>query len=268
MYKTKNHSGKSRKAFLCPLLSALLLLSSCGTEGALPEQPSSEPTEVISEEATATVKSSKFAAYKAALNTLYLNGTFPDGTRRAENSDSDEVSFAIFDVDGDLNEELIILDDAPVGAYMTAKIFGCDFASGRIHTELSEFPLLTFYDNGVIEAGWSHNQGLAGDNEGEFWPYNLYEYDRKSDTYRLFASVDAWDKSYAPQNGDGEPFPDEVDRDGDGYLYFVGIGGFDDSTPVVDGEGYEMWRNSRLGSARRLKIDFYPLNEKNIEHIY
>mgnify|MGYP006990178543 CR=1 FL=1 len=35
-----------------------------------------------------------------------------------------------------------------------------DEAAGAVRMEFSNFPLLTFYDNGVIQAGWSHNQGL------------------------------------------------------------------------------------------------------------
>ena len=69
--------------------------------------------------------------------------------------------------------------------YMAAQaeyVFKYDPEAKKLQTEFSEFPALTFYDNGIIKAEWSHNQGLAGDN---FWPYSLYQYAPETDSYVL-----------------------------------------------------------------------------------
>ena len=76
---------------------------------------------------------------------------------------------------------------------------------------LSEFPALTFYENGTVTADWSHNQGRAG----RFWPYTLYQYSLDSGVYEETGSVDAWDLECA--GGDerlAAAFPDEADADG------------------------------------------------------
>ena len=83
--------------------------------------------------------------------------------------------------------------------------------------QLQNFPLFTFYDQRV-DVGLSHNQGLAGDAP---WPYRLYCYNSAEGRYELIASVDAWDKSVAEVNENGEPFPDDVDQDGDGVVYYI-----------------------------------------------
>ena len=79
-----------------------------------------------------------------------------------------------------------------------------------MYEELSQFPMLTFYDNATIGAGISHNQGYAG----EFWPYMFYTYDAANDSYRAEYFVDAWDKSLSDVNYNGEAFPDDADKDG------------------------------------------------------
>lgn len=76
---------------------------------------------------------------------------------------------------------------------------------------LSEFPALTFYENGTVTADWSHNQGRAG----RFWPYTLYQYSPDSGVYEETGSVDAWDLECA--GGDerlAAAFPDEADAGG------------------------------------------------------
>ncbi len=50
--------------------------------------------------------------------------------------------------------------------------------------------MTTYYDNGYVAAGWSHNQGVAGD---KLWPYTLYRYDSSAGKYVQEAAVDGWD---------------------------------------------------------------------------
>ena len=111
--------------------------------------------------------------------------------------------------------------------------------------EFSNFPLLTFYDNGVIQAGWSHNQGRAGDS---LWPYTFWRYDAETDAYTAGEDVDAWDKSLVE-----EGFPDSVDADGDGVVYYIMPYGSYDTSQPVDGPAYQQWRDAFVGGAQALQ---------------
>ena len=115
----------------------------------------------------------------------------------------------------------------------------------------------------MIEAQWSHNQGLAG----EFWPYFLYRYNAETDQYENCGGADAWDKSVAKTKEQGEVFPDDIDADQDGVVYYLLPADWDgnyDRKPV-DGEEYRTWRESFLEGASKLDdIWFWQLKEENI----
>lgn len=105
------------------------------------------------------------AAYYAVLEKLYTTYTLPDGTELGydEISDLSWNKFAIYDIDQDGKEELLIQWTDTYTAGMAGIIYGFDSASGTVKAELWEYPLQVFYDNGVVEVGLSHNHGLAGE---------------------------------------------------------------------------------------------------------
>lgn len=201
-------------------------------------------------------------AFGKVLWDVYQQGLLPDGSvLEYDGTESAQgQSFALADVDGDGREELLLFWESATMAGMAGYVFGCD--GGAVYEELVEFPALTFYDNGTVQAEWSHNQGLAG----EFWPYNLYSYDAEEDGYQPVGSVDAWDKRVSEKDFEGAPFPADIDADGDGvvyYLYSAGWGGQDDP-PLVDGPDYESWRASYLDGAEELDIPLQKLTEEHI----
>ncbi|RGZ00886.1 hypothetical protein [Clostridium sp. AM58-1XD] len=208
---------------------------------------------------------SERAAFIYALNQLYSNHKLPDGSDCGFDGygDISENKFAVYDVDSDGRDELIIQYTTTYMAGMAAGIYGYDEASNTIREELLEFPALTFYNNGVIEAGWSHNQGLAGD----FWPYTLYRYNQNTDTYTSVGMVDAWDRSYWESDYDGNPFPNAIDRDGDGIIYYVMTGGEYEVNTPVDSKEYNQWRNSYVGGAEEIYIPFIDLTRENINSL-
>ena len=121
----------------------------------------------------------------------------------------------------------------------------------------------SFYENGMVEIGWSHNQGLSS----SFWPYFVYAYDAGSDTWRSVGGADAWEKSVWEEDYSGNPFPEETDTDGDGMVYFILPADWDgryEGIRPVDGEEYEEWRNSWLDGAAKMDISFQKLTEENI----
>lgn len=202
-------------------------------------------------------------AYGSVLGTLYKTYTLPDGT----NLGYDEIrelslnNFAIYDLDQDGKEELIITWTTTYMAGMAGIVYGYDDASGTVRTELIEFPAQTFYDNGVVEVLLSHNHGLAGEID-DFWPYTFYKYDRGTDAYLCIAEVDAWNKEYYELDYDGKPFPDDMDVDGDGILYKVTIG---NDEKLMDLEEYKNWQESVIEGAKKIEIPFVEMTEDNIQ---
>ncbi|MCH5344699.1 MAG: hypothetical protein J1E64_11730 [Acetatifactor sp.] len=208
------------------------------------------------------------AAYVAALEGIYSDKKLPDGWALDSTFVSDSSisgnHFAVYDVDGDGADELIVEWINASMAGMIDLIYDYDDSTGEIRLEWSGFPSVTFYDNGVLVEDFSHNQGRAGD---ALWPYFLHQYDAKTDSYVQIASVDAWDKSLSDKDWDGNLFPDEIDVDKDGVLYYLMIGEMSYYDSLVDRSEYQSWRDSYTGKAKEIKLPFMDLTKENIHSI-
>ena len=154
-------------------------------------------------------------AYYDAVRTLASEGNWPGGTSLGDDLASANISFSIADVDADGRNELIIKCVTDSSSSSLEAIY--EYKDGELVYEMSEFPGLEFYAGGNIKANWSHNQGLNPD----IWPYNIYIYNKDSDTYKYMGFVDSWDKRYHDTDYEGNDFPPECDVDGDGILYSI-----------------------------------------------
>lgn len=196
-------------------------------------------------------KDSLPAAFANAIESYCRNGIFPDGQSGHIPS---RISYAVYDIDGDGQDELIMQDIHTITASMTERIY--NYENGVFREELSEYPSLTYYDNDMILAEWSHNQGLAGDR---LWPYTLYQYHPETDSYEILGAVDAWDRERADFTNDWGSFPEEIDTDGDGCVYFLLPSDWEGQysrASIVDGPNYEEWRNQYLSGAGTLEIPY------------
>jgi len=198
-------------------------------------------------------------AYQDALEKLYTDDLFPDGKQYGTSDGMYEKTnncFAIYDIDFDGKEELIIQYVDTIMAGMIEMIYHYDNTSGELTVELSEFPALTFYDNGVVKAELSHNHGLGGD----FWPYTVYQYDKEADIYAEVGRADAWDQNFYAVDDNGNPFPKEIDVNGDGIVYYV-MGGEYTKNTIVDLEEYNQWWDSMVEGAKEIEIPFQKLKD-------
>lgn len=231
--------------------------------GAVPEPPAEEEARRL--------------AYGKVLWDAYLKGVLPDGSELDSPGGGELLGpiegnkFALWDVDGDGAEELLLYWVNASMAGMRGIVFG--FRDGAVYEELSEFPDLTFYDNGVVEAGWSHNQGWAG----RIWPYTVYRFQPETGTYAEVGAVDAWDRAITDEDHPGW-FPHEIDADGDGLIYFLLSGEWQWGSHTapdgsvyhtwtvdpVDGDAHERWRDSWSGGADAVEIPFQELTEETI----
>lgn len=202
--------------------------------------------------------------YKKALSNFLNQKMLPDQTPfTEENLDSSvDVKFAIYDVDGDGEKELILQIDPKVTAGMTEMVYGYDTKQKSFYQEITEFPFITYYNNGVLLAKWSHNQGVAGDN---FWPYTLYQYNKATKVYDEIGSVDGWDKSYTSKDYNGNAFPDKTDINQDGMLYFLMPQGSTDESNPVDNQAYEDWRKQYVDDQQKIDLTYTTLNQKEID---
>ena len=207
-----------------------------------------------------------YHAYFTSLENLIKNHILPDGTAGGEEQlgDMSENKFAVHDVDNDGKEELILLYSTTITAGMAGYVFDYDIEAGALQTQLYEYPALTFYNNGIVKALWSHNQGRAGDH---FWPYNLYKYVPDSDSYILVGMVDAWDKNYAGTDDQNNPIPGDIDKSGTGIVYYIMEEGQYDDTHTIDASEYNEWVTAYIGNASEIQIQYMDLTEENISRI-
>ncbi len=197
--------------------------------------------------------------YAGIIRRAYYNvaGSYPT-LEDMEQLDQDnmEDKFAICDIDFDGKEELIMSVMSVGGARMGESIHDYNVDTNEVVLQFSEYPLTTHFDNGMIKAQWSHNQGLGPD----FSPYNLYSYDADGDVYEKIASIETWEKKYYPQNPwEGIAFPDELDIDGDGVLYCIQTAENEWSNEWCDKVAYDEWYTSCLGTAKEMELPWQSL---------
>ena len=166
-----------------------------------------------------------------------------------------ENTFAVYDIDNDGAEELIINYVTTYNAGMVKKIYDYDYVTAGVREEFSAYPTATIYDNGVIIAFASHNHGRAPMLEN-FWPYTLYKYNDVTDKYDEVAIVDAWDKGYKFSD-----YPNEADKDGDGIVYCVMTEGEWDYKNAMDKADYENWIASYIGGANEPELSYMEFSD-------
>ncbi len=210
-------------------------------------------------------KATTLKKYKSILEDVYYKHIFPDGQACDwnEGTDLSQNMYSIYDIDHDNKEELILVYSTASMAGMVEIIYGYHEDTKTTSEELRIFPNATHYDNGIIKAGWSHNQGMAG----EFWPYTLYQYDQQSDQYVSVGMVDAWDRTVSETNYDNEEFPSDCDADEDGIVYYIMQDGNYELKDPADGPEYQEWITSYIESAKELEIPFSSMTEDNITKI-
>ncbi len=270
---------KTRIVKLLCVMSACSLLIACGQEASPEVDETTEVEEVPETEAPETVTAPEEQnlppmeeAYKNLLTELYDNGRLPfaddeSGYLEVAEEDMEEMredsSFAVYDVDGDEQDELVVYLDLGTVAGYRGIIYGYDSNTDSIYEEFWEFPDMSFYENGAIEARISHNQGPAID----FWPYSLYKYDIESDSYVYVGFVEAYEKGLYEDNKEAfdelhGPYPYDADKDGNGVVYYITEEQIDyiDDQESVDDDEYLAWLEQTTGGSKKCDIEFYKLN--------
>lgn len=272
---------KYKNRIVCAMAALILLcaLTGCAqsaapTETTLPEftqvteetTPTEEtfPAAPLQEKEPDLSRLPRLAAYQAVLERLCSDLIAPDGQELVLDpsfGDMSQNTFAIADVDGSQGEELVIWFRTGPTAAHCAWVCGYDEEADSIYVETAVYPLTDFYTGGLLRAGWSHNQGLAG---GDFWPYTLMGYNPADRTYEVIAHVDAWDRTYRAFDFENKPFPKDIDREDAGIIFFVTQNG---ETETLSKTDYTAWEEAIFGSARPIELEPLPITEENIQAV-
>lgn len=220
---------------------------------------------VVEEIADSEVEEARMA-YGEALWDVLQRGILPDGRQLdwVAESSAKQNSFAISDIDRDGKEELMIRWKNAAVAGMVEIVYGYD--DGTIFQELAHWPGMVYYNNGMVVV--SHFRGQHGADT--VWPYDLYCYDEEEDVYQYIATALSWDKATLEKNEDGFLFPDELDLDGDGVLYYIltdfSVWPFDVNC-LVDKAEYEKWRSSYMDGAKKMSVTYQSIIDQNISEL-
>lgn len=199
--------------------------------------------------------------YGGILSQVIAAWRLPDmelGTGTADDDlDSIEMEkncFALADVDQDGREELLVRWTTTITAGEIEAVYDYNPVCGEVKREFVAYPALTYYDNGIIKAEWSHNQVPPA----EFWPFTLYQYESESDSYVEVGSVRAWEDMEI----EGWDFPDELDVDGDGMVYEIEKAG--EEYQAYEGFKYNQadvdeWLGGFMEGAKELPLTYHPM---------
>lgn len=210
MCHMKKGRAKIKTGIALLFCAGIMLVTGCGGKQAEGEQTQPEQTEKQAGEEQAQTEQqpeekrppSEQAGqlseaqirhyYGGILSQIIAAWQFPDGEMDTSAleigyGEMRDNHFAVTDIDGDGREELIVSYLNASMAGMKEMIYDYDPVLGELKRELTEFPALTYYDNGIIKAEASHNHTCGID----FWPFGLYRYAPESDTYVRIGYVSA-----------------------------------------------------------------------------
>lgn len=244
------------------LMIPALLLTGCMTNKlptAVTEEVPTEPTVVVE---TPKADAAHYA-FRELLETMHDTGCYPTelGLQEIELNDGyimDYESFALTDLDGDGEDELIIEIRNTYTAGQALLVYNWNEQTRQLHNTLDIPPYAKFFENGNIQGFWSHNQGLAGE---ALWPYTWYEYDKAADSYASKADVDAWDRSFAETDYEGNPFPEEVDTDGAGVVYQILTR---EGMTTLSRSAFLAWETPLLTRSPERKLPWREMTAENI----
>lgn len=210
------------------------------------------------------VEAGRLEAYQRILMDICRNQKFPFGRELGyDGYPMSDNKFSLCDIDKDGNVELLLVYITTSMAGNVEIIYDYDETTGNVREEFAEFPSVTHFDNGILKADWSHNPGLSGRS----WPYTLYQYNLENDVYEAVAMIEAWDKDMADKDYEGNLFPDDIDKDGDGLVYYIMNPDKYELTDPVDFYEYEKWLESYCREEEIIKIPYQALTEENISKL-
>lgn len=265
---------KRRTVFLA-FLALAALLCGCAQQGEahieeskvtilMPQPETTVPTtqpETVAEENWEDTPTDR--AFRKTLqfihDELYWPNSQPNGERIElwEPGTIEDEKFAVIDVDGDGEKELLVSIANTYMAGMCEVIYGYDAASDSVRIEADVFTSTTHYAD-MLKVEASHNHGYAGD---VLWPYTVMTYDAEWDTYKVAYIVDAWSRELSETDYEGNPYPEDIDTGHDGYVYLIAE---NDEQRILNQADFEKWEAELFADKEPLTIPWQKLTAENI----
>ncbi len=181
-----------------------------------------------------------------------------------DNVDYSKIKLAIADVESDGKPELLIRNIAK----QSEDVYGFNEDIEEITTKYARYPSIAYYTNGYMKYLSLDIENLLGGEK--FPPYSFIKYDKVSDSYNDDVSVVIWSKDASPTNpqDDNKPFPMDIDKTGDGLVYFIYDFNFKDAwlgEKAVDTPIYKAWVKKYIGDAKPIQVDWVPATEDGIK---
>lgn len=259
---------KKRAALVLGFLLTAALLGGCTARAgqnsgtASTETETTQPTEPVPQAFT-WQDTPVHHAFRRTLTTIHDTLRLPaitymDRISLWEPGTIEDETFAVADVDGDGEEELLVGISNTYMAGMCKVVYGYDKEKDDVRPEVCTWFSAAFYP-GMIRVDASHNHGHAGD---VMWPYTVMTYDSQTDTYQDTFYVDAWDKKLAEYDSLLEMnYPQDIDTENDGYVYLITENG---ETKILNRRGFEIWETALFAGKEPLAIDWQKMTPENI----
>lgn len=265
------------KRGLAASLAGILLLTGCSGSPLPDPFPELHPTEV-SEEVTGSDAASvpaetapavipavteeqptdadSHTLFYETLRMLHDDSVLPGGKVLETVGSIEENRFAVFDLDEDGRDELILeITQADVLDCFTA-VYDVD-ADGDLRREVRYETAMRFFSGGIAVAEYPD----AAADGNDFVPYAVASYDPELDVFTEIAYVSAIDRSTLESAGLLDEYPENADTSGTGRVYCIR------SDNPVDVTEYETWYASWHDGLSELEIPYQPLTSEQIEEL-
>lgn len=225
--------------------------------------PETTAAVIVAQPEPAAQHTPRLEAFRRVLEQYAFEHVLPDGTDIGYDVNfgpMENNEFAICDVDGDGEEELILTQATAPVAGMCQWVYGYDAETDSVYEKLSIFPNTDYYTGGLVLGGWSHNQGMGGEL---IWPYTLMGYNPSARVYEVICHVDSWDKSRGV-DWEGNAYPEDKDPDDVGTVFLVTQNG---ETTILSKAEYDAWRAELFGSSELIELNILKMTEDNIRAV-
>lgn len=198
--------------------------------------------------------------YLNAIEKLENTGYLPDGNYcyvdngidfEEQKKQAYSNEFVIYDINDDGIDELLIRVEGTCNSDSAQYIYCFSEEKENFELLFEYYYGCSFYENGLIYAPVSHSGYMYND---DFWPYEIYKYNRSENIYECIASVEQLDLTMCPEYVNSFPF--EYDKDGDNKIYFVH---YYEKSLYMDEEEYRDWKEKLLDS-NLIELDWNTLN--------
>lgn len=242
-----------KRIIIFAMVGVLLVSTGCSTREY--KMCKTSGTTTVTNDNISESRQDVYEIYRNAMEAVLNDRTLPDGTT-IEYTGADEWytfdvpeecrydEFAIFDIDNDGADELIISFSSAPSAYHDNYIYQYNENTDEWHLETMNTVGTPYYDNGIII-----DQSMHLNEHSIIIPYALRQYDSFNDEYILLGYVDG-----------------TTDDNGDPVYELRGFDG-DDNTIFYNQEEYDKFLEDILGKSNEIDIPFIKMTDENIANI-